>query len=71
MTYENGTLTIHGMEAVDGTARLLHASYEEGRLSGVEILDLSESQNVSAKSEDKFFLWDNDLRPLCEAETVS
>lgn len=68
MSYENGILTISGLET---DAVLIHASYSDSVLTSVEILDAT-TQPIDAKSGDKFFLWSstNDMFPFCGAVTV-
>ncbi|MCH5186213.1 MAG: DUF362 domain-containing protein [Oscillospiraceae bacterium] len=68
MSYKNGTLTISGLEA---NAVLIHASYSDGVLTNVKILD-AETQDINAAIGDKFFLWSSiyDIFPLCDAVTV-
>ncbi len=70
MTYADGALTISELE--DG-AKLIHASYTNGLLSGFEITDASNgTMNVETRSGDKFMLWSavGEMMPLCEAVTV-
>ena len=71
MTYENGTLTISGLET---DAVLLHASYSNGVLTNIEILDAENgTQSINAAAGDKFFMWSSmaSMYPLCPAVTVT
>ena len=71
MTYTNGNLTIEGLV---GEAVLIHASYFDGRLTKLEVLDAENGvHSVNAEIGDKFFLWKNtsSLHPLCSAVTVA
>ena len=70
MVYENGALTISNLE---GSAKLIHASYTGGVLSGLEITDAENGTvHVEARSGDKFMLWNSlgEIMPLSEAITV-
>ncbi len=70
MTYAGGALTISNLE---GSAKLIHASYTNGVLSGFEITDVSNAtMNVETRNGDKFMLWSavGEMMPLCEAVTV-
>lgn len=68
MSYSGGTLTVEG---ITGEAALVHASYTDGKMTGIEILD-AKTQKVATKAGDKFFLWESlsKLNPLCEPITV-
>ena len=71
MIYENDTLTISGLEA---EADLIHASYENGKLSGISIYKAQNGvRNINAKNGDRFFLWESiaSMYPLCHAVTVN
>ena len=70
MAYADGALTISNLE---GSAKLLHASYRGGVLSKLEISDAANGTiSVETRSGDKFMLWSavGEMLPLCEAVTV-
>ena len=71
MTYENGELTISGLET---DAVLIQASYSGGALTNIEITDAENgTQSVSAMAGDRFFLWSSivSMYPLCPAVEVT
>ncbi len=70
MTYADGALTISNLV---GDAKLIHASYTNGTLSGLEITDAKNSTtNVETRSGDKFMLWSaiGEMIPISSAITV-
>ncbi len=70
MTYADGVLTISNLE---DSAKLIHASYTNGALSGLEITDAANgTMNVETKSGDKFMLWSTigEMIPISSAVTV-
>ena len=70
MVYENGALTISNLE---GSAKLIHASYTGGVLSGIEITNAENgTTTIPTRSGDKFMLWNSlvEIMPLSEAITV-
>ncbi|MCH5185416.1 MAG: DUF362 domain-containing protein [Oscillospiraceae bacterium] len=71
MSYENGELTISGLET---DAVLLHASYSNETLTGTEILNAENgTKSINAEPGDKFFLWNSiaSMYPLCPAVMVT
>ncbi len=70
MTYTDGALTISNLE---GSAKLIHASYKGGILTNVEITDAANgTTNIPTRSGDKFMLWNTlgEIMPLSKAITV-
>ncbi len=70
MRYADGVMTISGL---DGTASLIHASYDNGTLKNAEITDVTNgTRNIAAENGDKFFLWQSvgAMIPLCGTITV-
>ncbi len=70
MTYADGALTISDLV---GDAKLIHASYTNGALSGVEITDAANgTTNIPTRSGDKFMLWSaiGEMIPISSAITV-
>ena len=70
MTYSDGALTISNLE---GSAKLIHASYKSGILTNVEITDAANgTTNIQTRSGDKFMLWNTlgEIMPLSSAITV-
>lgn len=71
MTYENGELTISGLET---DAVLIQASYSNGMITGIKFLDAENgTQIISSESGDKFLLWSSiaSMYPLCPAVEVT
>ena len=70
MTYTDGALTISNLE---GSAKLIHASYNGGVLTNVEITNaVNGTTNIQTRSGDKFMLWNTlgEIMPLSSAITV-
>ena len=70
MTYADGALTISNLE---GSAKLIHASYTNGAFSGLEITDTANgTTNIPTRNGDRFMLWSavGAMLPLCEPVTV-
>lgn len=70
MSYTDGTLTIIGLEE---NAVLFHASYENGRMSDLNITNaVNGTQKVNAENGDKFFVWSSigNAKPLCAPVVV-
>ena len=71
MTYSDGALTISNLS---GSGALIHASYYDGRLTGLEVLTPENgTKPINAYKGDKFFLWESvsSMIPLCQAVTVN
>lgn len=71
MSYSDGALTISNLNE---TANLIHASYRNGILLSVEILEAENgTKAVNAYKGDKFFLWNSiaSMKPLFKAITVN
>ncbi len=70
MTYTDGVLTISNLV---GDAKLIHASYKDGALSGLEITEAANgTTNVETRNGDKFMLWSavGEMLPLSTPVTV-
>lgn len=71
MLYENGELTIGGLNA---SAKLIHAVYNsDGALENVNTFDVSNgTRKISAQKGDKLMLWDSfvGMTPLCRGVEV-
>ena len=70
MSYANGALTISNLE---GGAKLIHASYTNGALSGLEITDAAnDTINIPTRNGDRFMLWSaiGEMIPISSVVTV-
>lgn len=71
MSYADGALTINNLS---GSRALIHASYYNERLIGLEVLTPENGTNpINAYKGDKFFLWQSvsSMIPICPAITVN
>lgn len=70
MTYENGTVTLSGL---DSAAELIHVSYSDGAPDGVSAVSAGNGTvDITAEPGDRLFLWNSldGMIPLAEPVTV-